>query len=116
MFPCIRHMPMLGSPMVSFMWGNSMYTQSLFILQKKIICIISNIEQQQTDSCKPNFKKHKILTLVNIIYILELCKLLHKYPDSYKKRGDMHTNQSLRHKNILEETCTQITRFDTKIF
>ncbi|KAF9797335.1 hypothetical protein SFRURICE_006317, partial [Spodoptera frugiperda] len=80
------------------LWGNSTDAQSLFILQKKLIRIITNIEQ--TDSCKPHFTKHKILTLVNI-YILELCKLVRKYPDSYKKRGDMQTNHSLRHKNKL---------------
>ncbi|KAF9806627.1 hypothetical protein SFRURICE_012164 [Spodoptera frugiperda] len=58
------------------LWGNSTDAQ-------KLIRIITNIEQ--TDSCKPHFTRHKILTLVNI-YILELCKLVRKYPDFYKKR------------------------------
>lgn len=80
------------------LWGNSTDAPSLFTLQKKLIRIITNIDQ--TDSCKPYFQKHKILTLVSI-YILELCKLVRKYPDSYNTRGDIQTNYSLRHKNRL---------------
>lgn len=80
------------------LWGNSTDAPSLFTLQKKLIRIITNIEP--TDSCKPYFQKHKILTLVSI-YILELCKLVRKYPDCYNTRGDIQTNYSLRHKNRL---------------
>lgn len=80
------------------LWGNSTDAPSVFILQKRLIRIITNIEQ--TDSCKPYFKEHKILTLIGI-YILELCKLVRKYPDTYKTRGDIQTSHSLRHKNRL---------------
>lgn len=80
------------------LWGNSTDAPSLFTLQKKLIRIITNIEQ--TDSCKPYFQKHKILTLISI-YILELCKLVRNYPDSYETREKIQTKYSLRHKNRL---------------
>lgn len=80
------------------MWGNSTDAPTLFILQKKLIRIIVNIEQ--TDSCKPFFIKHSILTLPSI-YILEICKFVRKYIHFFKTRGDKHTDRSVRYRNML---------------
>lgn len=88
------------------MWGNSTDTPSLFIQQKKLIRILTNIEQ--TDSCKPYFQKHKILTLP-CIYILEICKFVRRYSTFFTKRGDRHTNRSLRHKNMLMLPTSNMT-------
>lgn len=80
------------------MWGNSTDAPTLFILQKKLIRIIVNIEQ--TDSCKPFFIKHKILTLP-CIYILEICKFVRKYTNFFTTRGDKHSDRSVRYRNML---------------
>jgi hypothetical protein len=49
------------------LWGNSCDLNKLFIIQKKCVRILTNIDQME--SCRPHFIKHKILTLVSI-YIL----------------------------------------------
>lgn len=76
------------------LWGNSTDSQTIFILQKKLIRIITNIEQ--TDSCKPHFRKHLILTLP-CLYILELCKFVRKHPDFYTTCEETQTKYTFRH-------------------
>lgn len=77
------------------LWGNSSEINKVFILQKKCIRIITNIDQM--DSCRPHFVKHKILTLTSI-YILESCKFVREHPDFYSpltnnKRNNRNLNK-----------------------
>lgn len=62
-------------------WGNSTNVPNLFLLQKKCVRIIANVDNMT--SCKPYFKQYKILTLTSI-YILEISnfvkKNLHMFP------------------------------------
>lgn len=77
------------------LWGNCTDVNDIFILQKKCLRILVNIDQ--TMSCKPFFEKHEILTLTSI-YIFEACKFVRKHPNLYSpihtiKRNDrnLHT-------------------------
>lgn len=57
------------------LWGNSVEANDVFIMQKKYLRIIVNI--QQLDSCKLHFQKNKILTLPSI-YISEIATYVKK--------------------------------------
>lgn len=76
-------------------WGNSCDIEKVFILQKKCLRILTNIKQ--TESCRPHFIKHQILTVTSI-YILESCKFIRKHPHLYSpvkgtKRNDRYLNK-----------------------
>lgn len=80
------------------LWGSSTDSPTIFTLQKKLIRIITNIKQ--TDSCKPYFREHNILTLT-CLYIFEICKFVRKYPEYYTTRKDIQTKYTLRHNKRL---------------
>lgn len=67
------------------MWGNSTDAPSLFILQKKLIRIIFNLHN--TDSCKPYFVEHKILTLPCIYIYWKCANLFENIQNSIKGVG-----------------------------
>lgn len=58
------------------LWGNSSELQKIFILQKKCIRILTNIDQME--SCKPHFRELNILTLPSM-YIFESCKFVRNH-------------------------------------
>ena len=60
------------------LWGNSTEVEKVFILQKKCVRIMQNINQME--SCRPYFTKHRILTLTSI-YIFESSKFVRKHVD-----------------------------------
>lgn len=62
------------------LWGNSTSVDDIFILQKKCIRIIMNIDIM--DTCRPHFKKLEILTVTSL-YILEICKFVKNNPDIF---------------------------------
>lgn len=88
------------------LWGNSTDAPQLFTLQKKLVRIIANIKPR--DSCKPYFKKYNILTLPSI-YILEIIKLVRKYPESYKSRAILNNSYKFRFQNKLLLPKTDMT-------
>lgn len=93
------------------LWGNSTDSQTIFILQKKLIRIITNIEQ--TDSCKPHFQKHKILTLP-CLYILELCKFVKTHQDYYTSCEETQKRYTFRHnKNKVNKPQSRIKMHST---
>lgn len=92
------------------LWGNSTEAPALFILQKKLIRILVNI--QDIDSCKPHFKNLKILTLPSL-YILEICKFVRKYPGFFQKREDITTQYRLRHKKKLILPTSKLALFSS---
>lgn len=93
------------------LWGNSTDSQTIFILQKKLIRIIANIEQ--TDSCKPHFQKLNILTLP-CLYILELCKFVRKHQNYYTSCQDTQKRYNFRHnKNKLNKPQSRIKMHST---
>lgn len=80
------------------LWGNSVDAQDLFITQKKCIRILSNIKVPET--CRPCFRKLKILTLISI-YILEICKFVRKYPQYFLKQSDFPRRFKSRYEHNL---------------
>ncbi|KAF9798509.1 hypothetical protein SFRURICE_012537 [Spodoptera frugiperda] len=79
------------------LWGDSVNIHDLFILQKKCVRIIAQINNQ--DSCRPYFIKYNLLTLPSI-YIYDICKFVFKNKNSFTKVEDTH-NVNTRHKNRL---------------
>lgn len=77
------------------LWGNSTNANEVFILQKKCIRILAQINNKQ--SCKPYFVEYKILTLPSI-YIQDICTFVFKNPQLFKQVKDTH-NINTRHKN-----------------
>lgn len=71
------------------MWGNSGDSVGAFILQKR--CIRSIFGLKQLDSCRPYFKKYRLLTLP-CLYIMEVSIFVHK------------------HKNLFQQNCEASTR------
>lgn len=95
------------------LWGNSTDAPSLFTIQKKLIRILTNIED--TDSCKPHFKKLNILTLP-CLYIFEICKFVRKHPQFYSKRADIQTKHKLRHGNRLNLPTSRLNMHSSSAF
>lgn len=90
------------------LWGNCTDIGDIFILQKKCIRILTNINQMQ--SCKPLFIQHGILTLTSI-YILEACKFVRKHKTLYTFLTTLkRKNRNLRK---LETTFTNLKLVDT---
>lgn len=58
-------------------WGNSTNKDMVFKMQKR--CIRAMFSIHRTDSCKPLFIKHKLLTLPSL-YIFEIALFVHKNP------------------------------------
>lgn len=92
------------------LWGNSTDAQTLFTLQKKLIRILVNVEQ--TDSCKPFFQKHSMLTLP-CIYILETCKFVRKHQELYSKREGIQSRYLLRHGSRLNLPSSRLKMHST---
>lgn len=69
------------------LWGNSTEVNNLFLIQKKCMRILANINNME--SCKPLFVKYNILT-VTCIYILEISKFV---------RHNKNLFEGARHKN-----------------
>lgn len=66
-------------------WGGSTDINRVFVLQKRAIRIINNIRSSQ-ESCRTSFKELKLHT-VTALYIIELCKLIRRYPDKFPLRA-----------------------------
>ena len=67
------------------LWGNSSYAKKVFIIQKKSIRIITNSKPR--DSCRPLFKKLKIMTMFSqYIYssIIHTVNNRHLYTPNYE--------------------------------
>jgi len=68
-------------------WGCSGGASDVFIIQKRIIRCIVGIDSRT--SCRPYFKRLKLLTLF-AIYILELLLHIFKNKSSFKRHIDVH--------------------------
>lgn len=66
-------------------WGNSTLSNLVFKAQKR--CIRSMFRLQTTDSCKPKFIEHKILTLSSL-YILEVALFVKLNPNYFPRLCD----------------------------
>lgn len=77
------------------LWGNSVDVNRAFNIQKKCLRAISGAHFM--DSCKPLFKKFRILPLV-CMYIKELCVFVKQYPEYFESHSQVgnRTNGSVR--------------------
>lgn len=69
-------------------WGNSTNKEIAFKAQKR--CIRAMFNLKQTDSCRPFFKKYKLLTLPSL-YVLETIMFVKSNPDLYQRISDTVT-------------------------
>jgi len=69
------------------LWGSSSAAQSVFMLQKKALRILCNL--QYTDSCREAFRNQGILTLP-AEYVLACLKLIHTNKDNYPTHAENH--------------------------
>lgn len=67
-------------------WGNSSNKDMAFIMQKR--CLRAMFGIQSTESCKPLFTKHKILTLPSL-YILEIALFVRNNPHLFPRISDI---------------------------
>lgn len=80
------------------LWGESTDHKKAFIAQKKCIRALYGLGQR--DSCRDIFSKLRILTLT-CMYIREVCLLAKNHPEYFKRKGDVNTYITTRHKNKL---------------
>lgn len=78
-------------------WGNSLDSHKVFKAQKKIIRIIFGL--RQSDSCKPVFQEHNILTLPSI-YIYQILTFVKSNIGKFTFCTENH-NYNTRNQNIL---------------
>lgn len=80
-------------------WGSAdqYLINRVFLLQKRLVRIIFKLKS--TNSCKPLFKEHKILTVPCII-ILECALFVHKNKQLFKKNCDFHSYDTRHRRNI----------------
>lgn len=71
-------------------WGNSVEINRAFILQKRCVRAICN--SWYLDSCKPLFKKLKILPLP-CLYIRDLCLFVKLHPTYFQKLSETSSRQ-----------------------
>ncbi|XP_028166266.1 uncharacterized protein LOC114357040 [Ostrinia furnacalis] len=94
------------------LWGNSVDSEKVFKIQKK--CMRAMCGAGYRDSCKPLFKKLKILPLP-CLYIKELCLFVKKHPDNFKTHEQV-LEKTTRHKNRLYLPKINLTLYKRNVF
>lgn len=79
------------------LWGNSPARQKVFVMQKKAVRIVAQAKYR--DSCKPLFKKLKILTMP-CVYIFEVILFVHNNLHLFNTNSSVHSVNT-RNKNKL---------------
>jgi hypothetical protein len=88
-------------------WGNSYYSNKIFILQKKIIRIIMNTKSR--NSCRELFKNLEIMTLYSqYIYSILLFTVNNKY--LFDSNNEIHQYRT-RHNKDLHLPTVNLSRF-----
>jgi hypothetical protein len=89
-------------------WGSSSYTNKVFILQKKIIRIITNTKSR--NSCRELFKNLEIMTLYSqYVYSLTLYTVNNKY--LFNTNKEIHTYRT-RYNNNLHLPIVNLSKFN----
>lgn len=89
------------------LWGNSVDLNRAFLIQKK--CLRSMCGAGPLDSCRPLFKKLKLLTLPSM-YIFEICLFVKNNMELFKKKADI-CNFNTRYPNRLVTMPSTTTCF-----
>ena len=75
------------------LWGASRYSERLFILQKKIIRILT--DSNTTEHCKPLFKHLHVLTIPSL-YIYNCLVFIREHASDVTLRSDIHSHYTRR--------------------
>lgn len=78
-------------------WGQSSDISRIFILQKRILRLLFNLEYNQ--SCREIFKENKILTVTSI-YLMKLLTYIFVNKNKFTHNGDFH-NYPTRGRNLI---------------
>jgi hypothetical protein len=93
---------------VIIFWGSSSYANKVFILQKKIIRIITNTKSG--DSCREVFKNMEIMTLYSqYIYLFILYTVNNKY--LFNTNNEIH-KYGTRYNNNLHLPIVNLSKFN----
>jgi len=93
-------------------WGNSVHSQHIFKIQKRIIRLITNLGVK--DSCRYAFKELDILPLYSQ-YLYSLLMFVAKNRDLFKANTNFHSIDT-RHKNDLHLPSAQLKVFQRGVF
>ncbi|PNF23822.1 hypothetical protein B7P43_G15913 [Cryptotermes secundus] len=93
-------------------WGNSSYSQKIFILQKKIVRIMAGVKPRE--SCKNIFKRLEILTLP-CEYIFSLMIFIVKNQEFFPTNSTIH-NVNTRNKNQLHRPVASLSCFQKSAY
>lgn len=87
------------------LWGRCVEIDQAFVMQKK--CLRAIFGLKQIDSCRPFFRKYKILTLP-CIYILESCIFVFKHKNLFQQATSYYAPRS-HNTNKLYKPKTNLT-------
>jgi hypothetical protein len=93
-------------------WGNSLYSNNIFKLQKRAIIIIMNADNRV--SCRKLFKKLNILPLLSQ-YILSLLLFVVKHIDVFMSNSDLHTINT-QHRSDLHPPSIKLTKYQKGVY
>lgn len=89
-------------------WGNAVNKDNIFKIQKR--CIRSMFKIKSSDSCKPLFQKHKILTFPSL-YLLEVALFVKCNPNLFP----LLSESIVRNRRDDAKICTNICKTTLKL-
>lgn len=89
------------------LWGNSVDVGHAFLIQKK--CIRAMCGVGPLESCKPLFKKLKILTLTSM-YIYEICVFTKNNLDMFSKKGNICNFRTRYPNRLVAPQCSTTSK------
>ena len=93
-------------------WGNSPYSNCIFKLQKKVVRIITKLDNRV--SCRKLFKRLNILPL-HSQYILSLLLFVVNNIDKSAINSDVHSINT-RHRSDLHHPLTKLTKYKKGVY
>lgn len=89
-------------------WGRATMIQRTFVLQKRILRLIFNINF--CDTCKPLFQSQNILTVPSI-YIYKSINFIKKNINTFIKSSDIHSH-NVRNKNEIRPQMHNLSKYE----
>ena len=86
-------------------WGGDGKSIKIFWLQKKVIKLITGVHK--CESCRPIFRKFKILTLASL-YIFEMLCFLKKYQGKVKHNLEIHEHNTRKKHDLHTKHCNTV--------
>jgi hypothetical protein len=86
-------------------WGGDGKSITIFCLQKKVIKLITGAHKRK--SCRPLFRKFKILTLASL-YIYEMLNFLKRYQGNVKQNLEIHDHNTRKKHDLHTQHCNTV--------